>query len=224
MSGMRTVFMLATLVIPCLAADLMPPAADQQLAREIYKQIIEIKSGYNTGATTPVAEAIAARLKSEGFPDLRHLSSVVQFRERRTFVGSLPRDRNSLASLSSCCLPTLTSSRPSAKHWSMDRSRFNEKDGYSTAVGTADDKAQAAVWVANLSYSVQTLKGFARDRDIIVALTADEEGGGPVQMAFDWLLKNHRRAPFRRGSGPERRAAAARCCMATRISNDVQVA
>ena len=47
----------------------MPPDAERQLAREIYKEMVEIKSGYTTGATTPVAEAAARRLKAAGFPD-----------------------------------------------------------------------------------------------------------------------------------------------------------
>ena len=47
----------------------MPPDAEKQLARDIYKELIEIKSGYTTGATTPVAEAVAARLKAAGFPE-----------------------------------------------------------------------------------------------------------------------------------------------------------
>ena len=46
----------------------MPPEADQRLAREIYKQMVETRSGFTTGATTPIAEAVAARLKAEGFP------------------------------------------------------------------------------------------------------------------------------------------------------------
>src|SRR5215471_9540327 len=46
----------------------MPPEAEKQLARDIYKEFIEIKSGYTTGATTPVAEAAARRLKAAGFP------------------------------------------------------------------------------------------------------------------------------------------------------------
>jgi hypothetical protein len=43
------------------------PAADQQLARGIYKQLIEVKSGFNTGATSPGAEAMAERLRGAGF-------------------------------------------------------------------------------------------------------------------------------------------------------------
>jgi acetylornithine deacetylase/succinyl-diaminopimelate desuccinylase-like protein len=50
------------------AADLMPPEADQRLAREIYKEMIEVKSGFTTGSTTPIAESVAARFKAAGFP------------------------------------------------------------------------------------------------------------------------------------------------------------
>ena len=51
------------------ATAAMPPDADRQLAREIYKEMIEIRSGYTTGSTTPVAEMVAARLRAAGFPE-----------------------------------------------------------------------------------------------------------------------------------------------------------
>ena len=51
------------------ASAAMPPDADRQLAREIYKEMVEIRSGYTTGSTTPVAEAVAARLRAAGFPE-----------------------------------------------------------------------------------------------------------------------------------------------------------
>jgi hypothetical protein len=47
--------LLTTLAAACLVAQNMPPEAEKQLARDIYKQFVEIKSGYTTGATTPVA-------------------------------------------------------------------------------------------------------------------------------------------------------------------------
>jgi acetylornithine deacetylase/succinyl-diaminopimelate desuccinylase-like protein len=72
---------------------------------------------------------------------------------------------------------------------SMDPFQLIEKDGYFYNRGTSDDKAQAAIWVANLIRYKQ--EGFRPDRDLILALTADEEGGGPYN-GVDWLLKNHR--------------------------------
>jgi len=73
--------------------------------------------------------------------------------------------------------------------WTMEPFQLIEKDGFFYGRGTGDDKAQAAVWIANLIRYKQ--EGFKPDRDIIVALTADEEGGGPYS-GIQWLLKNHR--------------------------------
>jgi len=73
--------------------------------------------------------------------------------------------------------------------WTTDPFQFIEKDGYFYGRGTSDDKAQAAVWIANLIRYKR--EGFKPQRDIIVALTADEEGGGPFNGVI-WLLKNKR--------------------------------
>jgi acetylornithine deacetylase/succinyl-diaminopimelate desuccinylase-like protein len=73
--------------------------------------------------------------------------------------------------------------------WSVDPFTLLEKDGFFYGRGTGDDKAQAAIWVANLIRYKQ--EGFRPSRDLIVALTADEEGGGPYS-GVDWLLKNRR--------------------------------
>src|SRR5436190_704443 len=63
---MRTLLLLAPLLLS--AQTNLPPEPDRQLARDIYKEFIEIKSGYTTGSTTPVAEAAARRLRAAGFP------------------------------------------------------------------------------------------------------------------------------------------------------------
>src|SRR5205807_1281491 len=73
--------------------------------------------------------------------------------------------------------------------WTVDPFVFLEKDGYFYGRGTADDKAQAAVWVATLLRFKR--EGYKPDRDLILALTADEEGGGPYN-GVDWLLRKHR--------------------------------
>ena len=69
-----------------LLAASLPPEPDQRLAHDIYKEIVDIQSGFTTGATTPVAQAVAARLRAAGFsePDI--------------FVGgAIPRKMNLVA-------------------------------------------------------------------------------------------------------------------------------
>ena len=103
--------------------------------------------------------------------------------------------------------------------WSMDPFTFTEKDGYFYGRGTADDKAQAAVWIANLIRYKR--EGYKPDRDLIVALTADEEGGGPYN-GVEWLLKNHRDsidAEFCLNEGGRGQMVNGK-----RVSNDIQAA
>ncbi len=168
-----------------LGAQTMPPPADKQLAHDIYKEFVEIQSGFTTGATTPVAEAAAARLKAAGFPD----SDI--------FVGGAnPKKANLVVRYHGTgkARPILLLAHEDVveakrEDWTTDPFQLVEKDGYFYGRGTGDDKAQAAVWIANLIRYKR--EGFKPDRDIIVALTADEEGGGPFN-GIDWLIKNHR--------------------------------
>jgi acetylornithine deacetylase/succinyl-diaminopimelate desuccinylase-like protein len=161
------------------------PDSEKQLAHDIYKQFIEIQSGFTTGRTTPVAEAAAARLKAAGFAD----SDIF-------LGGAIPKKGNLVvryhgtgARKPILLLAHIDVVEAKREDWSTDPFQFLEKDGFFYGRGTGDDKAQAAVWIANL---IQYKKeGFKPDRDIIVALTADEEGGGPYN-GVDWLLKNHR--------------------------------
>jgi acetylornithine deacetylase/succinyl-diaminopimelate desuccinylase-like protein len=71
--------------------------------------------------------------------------------------------------------------------WTLDPFRFTEQDGYYYGRGTTDDKDEAAIHIANLIRLKR--EGFQPDRDIIIALTADEEGG--TENGVVWLLENH---------------------------------
>ena len=192
----------------------LPPQSERDLARSIYKEMIEIKSGYTTGTTTPVAEAVARRLKSAGFPD----SDI--------FVGgAIPTKANLVVRYhgSGRLRPILLLAHTDVveakrEDWSMDPFTLTEKDGYFYGRGVGDDKAQAAVWIANLIRYRR--EGFKPDRDIIVALTADEEGGGPYN-GVKWLLKNKRQlieADLALNEGGWGESVNGR-----RLSNDVQV-
>src|SRR5437867_4702162 len=172
---MQRVFVCAFVCATAVGAQdrTMPPEGERQLARDIYKEMIEINSGYTTGATTPVAEAVARRLRAAGFP------------EADMFVGGASPTKANLVVRyhgTGRRRPILLLAHTDVveakrEDWSMDPFTLTEKDGYFYGRGTGDDKAQAAVWIANLIRYKR--EGFRPDRDIIVALTPDEEGGAP---------------------------------------------
>ncbi len=177
--------LILTLCTSSVRAQTTRPEAERKLAHDIYKEFVEIQSGFTTGTTTPVAEAAAARLRAAGFS------------ESDIFVGgAIPKKGNLVvryhgtgARKPILLLAHIDVVEAKREDWSLDPFQLAERDGFFYGRGTGDDKAQAAVWIANL---IQYKKeGFKPDRDIIVALTADEEGGGPYN-GVDWLLKNHR--------------------------------
>jgi len=211
---LRSLIVALWLSVALAAQTPLPPEADRPLARDIYKEIIEIKSGFTTGATTPVAEAVAARLKAAGFPN----SDI--------FVGgAIPKKANIVVRYHGTgkrkpilLLAHTDVVEAKREDWSMDPFTFIEKDGYYYGRGTSDDKAQAAIWIANLIRYKR--EGFKPDRDLIVALTADEEGGGPYN-GVEWLIKNKRDlidADFCLNEGGWGEAVNGK-----KISNDIQV-
>jgi acetylornithine deacetylase/succinyl-diaminopimelate desuccinylase-like protein len=156
-----------------------------KLAHDIYKQFIEIQSGYSTGSTTPVAEAAAARLKEAGFSE----SDIFLGGASSKKFNLVVRYHGTGAQRPLLLLAHTDVVEAKREDWTIDPFVLNEKDGYFYGRGTGDDKAQAAVWIATLIRMKR--ESFKPDRDIIVALTADEEGGGPYN-GVDWLIQNHR--------------------------------
>src|SRR5215467_8273186 len=174
---------LACIAIAPLAHAQQPPESERQLARAIYKEMVEIKSGFTTGATTPVAEAVAKRLAAAGFP----ASDIFVGGASPTKANLVVRYHGTGREKPLLLLAHTDVVEAKREDWSMDPFTFAEKDGYFYGRGTGDDKAQAAIWIANLIRYKK--EGFKPDRDLIVALTADEEGGGPYN-GVQWLLKN----------------------------------
>jgi acetylornithine deacetylase/succinyl-diaminopimelate desuccinylase-like protein len=178
----------ATASLPRLVTAQGALKAHQQLARDIYKELVEINTTTDAdpGGTTQAAEAMAARLRAAGFSgnDVQVLSAG-------------PRDGNLVARLRGSgaagrkpvlLLAHLDVVAARRDDWSIDPFTFTEKDGYYYGRGTGDDKAMAAIWIANLIRMKQ--EGYVPDRDLIVALTSDEEGGD--HNGVEWLLANKR--------------------------------
>ncbi len=162
--------------------DTLDPAV-RELARGIFKQLIEINTTDSVGNVSTAAKAMRARLLDGGFsegdlflggPNDRKMNLVVRYRGTGALkpilmIGHLdvveaPRDE-----------------------WHTDPFDFVEKDGYYYGRGTQDMKDSDAIMVTNFIRLKQ--EGYKPDRDLILALTADEEGGKSNGVA--WLLKNH---------------------------------
>ena len=160
------------------------PSAEDALAREIYEELIEINTTDSVGDNTAAAEAMARRLEGAGFAkeDVRVL---VPHPKKGNLVARL---RGSGTRPPILLLAHLDVVEALPSDWSFDPFTFLEKDGYFYGRGTSDDKAMAAIWIANLIRMKRD--GYTPDRDLIVALTADEEGGS--HNGVQWLLANHR--------------------------------
>lgn len=161
-----------------------PLDTHRRLARDIFKELIEIDTTDSSGDCTRAAEAMAARFRAAGFA-----AADVQV------AGPSPRKQNVVARLRGTgggppilLLAHLDVVEARREDWSVDPFVFLERDGYFYGRGTADIKSGAAALVADLIRMKQ--EGYRPDRDLIVALTADEEGGRA--NGVDWLLRNRK--------------------------------
>jgi acetylornithine deacetylase/succinyl-diaminopimelate desuccinylase-like protein len=155
------------------------------LARDLFRELVEINTQESDGSTLKAAQAMAARLKTAGFSD----SDVV-------VLENAPRKGNLVARLrgrSTGKKPILLLSHidvveAKPEDWTLPPYEFIEKDDTFYGRGVADDKDEGAIHLA----TIMRLRAerYVPDRDIIVALTADEEGGGANGVAY--LLREHR--------------------------------
>lgn len=163
-------------------SELLP---HQELAREILKELIEINTTDSVGDDTAAAQAMADRLLAAGFPpeDVQVLGPV----DRKGNLVARYRGRDT-GRKPLLLLAHLDVVEADPADWTVPPFTFIEDGAYFYGRGTLDDKDEAAIHIANLIRMRQ--EGFQPDRDIIVALTADEEGGN--YNGVRWLLENHR--------------------------------
>jgi acetylornithine deacetylase/succinyl-diaminopimelate desuccinylase-like protein len=156
----------------------------KQLSRDIFRELIEINTTDSVGSTTVAAEAMRKRLLTAGFPeaDLQVLGP----NDRK---GNLvARFRGTGKGKPILIIAHLDVVEAKRSDWTTDPFQFVEKDGFFYGRGTQDMKESDAICVTTL---IRFLKeGYKPNRDIILALTADEEGG--TFNGVDWLLQHHR--------------------------------
>lgn len=161
---------------------------EQQLAHDIYKELIEINTADSVGNTTTAANAVAKRFRDAGFPE----ADIFQGGPRPDKGNLIVRyhGNGSSGRKPLMLLAHLDVVQALKSDWSpdIDPFKFTERDGYYYGRGTSDDKAMGSIFIANLLRFKK--ENYVPDRDIILALTADEEGGG--SNGVRWLIANHR--------------------------------
>ena len=182
-STSRALFLSLVLCIPMsgLAQD---REKNQQLARDILRQLIDINTTDSVGNVTAAAEAMAKRLRDAGFDE----KDIQLAGPRDTKKNLVVRYRGTAKRKPALFIGHLDVVEARREDWTSDPFVFLEKDGYFYGRGAEDMKAGDALLVT--SFIRLKREGYIPDRDLILALTADEEGG--TANGVDWLLKNHR--------------------------------
>jgi acetylornithine deacetylase/succinyl-diaminopimelate desuccinylase-like protein len=161
-------------------------AVTRKNAHDIFKQLIEINTTDSIGSTTVAAQAMAQRLLDAGFPKADVV--VLGPNDRKGNMVARYRGKPGSALKPILIIGHLDVVEAQRQDWTTDPFQFIEKDGYYYGRGTQDMKESDAIAVTD--FIRMKKEGFVPDRDIILALTADEEGGKSNGVA--WLLKNHR--------------------------------
>ena len=155
------------------------------MAKELLRELVAIDTTHATGDATEAANLIAARLLAAGLPQ-----------EDVHVIESAPTKGNLVARLRAknplkkpvLLLAHIDVVSAYPEDWSYPPFEMTEVDGVWYGRGVIDDKDEAAIHTVNLIRWHD--EGVNFNRDIIIALTADEEGG-PAN-GVDYLLKNHR--------------------------------
>ena len=181
--------MIYRIVFSCLllAASLSASSAEDsydELLFEIYEEVVTADTTHSSGDTLAVANQLANRLVGEGFApgDV----TVVEFGGKGNLVARL-RSQNPEAE-PVLLLAHMDVVEADPADWSMDPFELHDVDGYYYARGTLDDKDEVAIHITNLIRMKR--EKVPLKRDVIVAITADEEGG-PHNGARH-LVENHR--------------------------------
>ena len=161
------------------------PETFHQLGHAILRELIETNTTGSSGNTTIAAGQLATRFRDAGFseadvqvvgPTPKNLNLVVRYRGSGAHKPIL-------------LLAHLDVVEAKREDWTYDPFVLTEHDGYFYGRGTQDQKGGAATLVTTFL----RLKDdhFVPDRDLILALTAGEEGGMPYN-GVEWLIKNKR--------------------------------
>lgn len=164
------------------------PRPDQLEFRDLYKELVETNTTLSSGSCTLAAERMAARLKKAGFDDSQlTLFATPEHPNEGGLVAIYPgTSKTAKPILAIAHIDVVEAKR---EDWDRDPFVMVEENGYFYGRGTADDKAQAAVWI-DMLINFKSIS-YIPERTIKVALTCGEETNGAFNGA-QWLAENKR--------------------------------
>ncbi|MYM36996.1 M20/M25/M40 family metallo-hydrolase [Duganella sp. FT94W] len=160
----------------------------QKQMRSIYQELVETNTTNSVGSCTLAAQKMAKRLKAGGFKD-SELQMIIPpgGPKKGNLVARLKGDGSKKPLLLLAHIDVVEAKR---EDWERDPFKLVEENGMFYARGASDDKAMASAFVNNMIlYKKEKLP---LKRDIIMALTCDEE---LVPADFDgaeYLVNHHR--------------------------------
>ena len=178
------IMLYCTLILHAPLAFAQGQEDTKQQSREIFKELIEINTTDSVGNVTTAAEAMAKRLRDASFPGQDVIVAGPNER-KKNLVARLHGSGQQKPILFLAHLDVVEARR---EDWTTDPFQFIEKGGYFYGRGTVDIKDGAAILVENFIRMKRS--GLTPNRDLILALTADEEGGN--FNGVEWLLKHNR--------------------------------
>ncbi len=156
--------------------------------RDVYRELVEINTTDSSGSCTDAARAMGERLRKAGLADTDVQVLVPPGAPKK---GNLvARFRGTGAKKPLLLLAHIDVVEAKREDWKRDPFKLVEEDGHFYARGAADDKAMAAAFVANLMRFRS--EKYRPDRDVVLALTCDEEIIPSPANGVEYLLKNHR--------------------------------
>jgi acetylornithine deacetylase/succinyl-diaminopimelate desuccinylase-like protein len=182
--------LLLTLSLALVASTAHAQAAltpDQAEARAIFQQLIETKTSFKEGSTSPAAHAIAQRFLDAGFPAADvHVLGPAGDKDSNVVVRMQGTSKTLKPILLIAHLDVVEALR---SDWSIDPYKLTERDGFFYGRGSSDIK-DGATTIAEALLRLKR-EHVVPERTLIMALTAGEEGGGGYN-GVTWLIRNHR--------------------------------
>lgn len=174
----------ALIACVCATSPAQQKLDPHKLAFDIYKQLIETNTTESVGNMTTAANEMAERFRAAGFP----ASDVVVLGPDARHGNVVARIHGTGAHKPILFIAHLDVVEANRADWSLDPFKLTEKDGFFYGRGTSDVKDGDAILAANFIRLKE--ENYKPDRDLIIALTSDEEGGD--FNGISWLLEKHR--------------------------------